>query len=105
MKSKSPKQKGMRCTCGYDFAQQMLRGSRAIQSFAVVNDRDYQTFLKLEMKVLRKPQGSDARLRAIARSSEYVGSLNICPKCSRLLLSQPGAGASDGSLVSYTRED
>ena len=94
----------MRCHCGYDFAKQMLKGSRAFQSFAVVNNRDYQTFLKLETKVLRA-RGSDAKLGAIARSSEYVGCLHVCPKCSRLLLLQPHAGASDGSLVRYTRED
>ena len=103
MKRRSPEKKDMRCHCGYDFARQMLRRGCSFQSFAVVNQQDYQTFLKQETKVLRSRRGSDARLRAIARSSEYVGCLHVCPKCSRVLLLQPGA--SDGSLVCYARED
>lgn len=105
VKTRKPERKSMRCHCGYDFARQMRRGGRTDRSFAVIHREDYQTFLKLEAKVLRARRGSDARLRAVARSSEYVGSLHLCPKCSRLLLLQPGAGASDGSLVSYARED
>ena len=83
VKSKKPKQKGMRCICGHDFAQQTMQGRHTRQSFAVANRRDYQTFLKLEMKVLQERRGTDDRLRAIARSSEDVGSLYVCPKCSR----------------------
>ena len=95
----------MRCKCGYDFARRMIERRRSDQSFAVVNHEDYRTFLKLETKVLQARRGSDARSRAIARSAEYIGCLRLCPKCSRLLLLQPGGGASDGSLASFVRED
>ena len=91
LKNRSTKQNGMRCKCGYDFARHITERRRGGQSFAVVNHTDYQTFLKLEAKVLRARRGSDARLRAIGRSSEYIGCLHLCPKCSRLLLLQPGA--------------
>ncbi len=104
MKNRSTKQNGMRCKCGYDFARHMIKRKRSGQSFAVVNYKDYRAFVKLETKVLQA-RGSDARLRAIARSSEYVGCLHQCPECSRLLLLQPSAGASDGSLAFFTRED
>ena len=92
----------MRCKCGWSFSAP--RNRRKFESFAVVNDKDYQTFLRLE-NATQRSRGEDAKLCAIARASDYVGCLLACPACSRVLLLKPSAGSSDGSLTFYTKED
>ena len=74
--------------------------SRKFQSFVVVSDADYQRFLKAESCVLQAVS-QPAKLRAVARSSQLVGSLLECPDCGRLLLTKPD-GDSDGF---YSRDD
>jgi hypothetical protein len=90
----------MQCKCGYSFSREAAKRPRKFESYAVVRDRDYPALIKSEMRVLRA-SGEDAKLRAIARSSKYVGCLLECPKCSRLLLLKPGA---DDSVI-YLREE
>ena len=51
---------------------------KILESFAVVSDRDYQRFLTAEGRVLRAADES-ARSRAIARSSQFIGTLLQCP--------------------------
>lgn len=104
MKTPSKGKNGMRCKCGYSFSGEAIKRRRKFESFAVVNNRDYQAFLKSESRVLRA-RGQLARLRAIARSSEYVGCLLECPECSRVLLLKPSAGSSDGGATFYMREE
>jgi hypothetical protein len=46
-------------------------------------------------------KSEQAKMNAIARSSELVGSLMKCPKCSRTVLLKPGGADS----VFFQRED
>jgi hypothetical protein len=90
----------MRCKCGYSFSSEAAKRHRKFESFAVVRDRDYQAFLKSESRVLVS-KGEQAKMRAIAHSSELIGSLMECPQCSRTLLLKPGAA----DMVFFRRED
>ena len=90
----------MRCKCGYSFSSEAAKSDRKVESFAVIRDRDYQAFLKSESQILAS-KGQQAKLRAIADSSELVGSLMECPQCSRTLFLKPGAA----ELVFFRRED
>jgi hypothetical protein len=82
------KQSVTQCQCGYTFAYATPFGRRKFKSFAVVNDKDYQRFLKSEVKVLAA-LNAEAKMRAIAKSSQYVGALMECPECKRVLLTLP----------------
>ena len=93
-----------KCKCGYSFLQRLAAGVTGFESYAVINDKAYQAFLKSEVTVLRSQNGT-ARLRAIGRSSQFVGSLFECGKCSRLLLFRPGTESLEDSPVIYERED
>ena len=86
----------MLCKCGYSFSDV----DRKFESFAVVRDRDYKAFLKSESGVLAS-KSKQAKMRAIAHSSELVGSLMECPKCSRTVFLKPGGV----DLVFFRRED
>ncbi len=91
----------MRCKCGFLFSgQMMLQEPRPFESYAVIKDVEYQEFLKAEMKAARSDK-PDARLRKLARSATFVGSLLKCPKCARLLLLTPG----EANLEYYQREE
>ena len=94
---------GLRCKCGYRFALQATMRRRKFASFAVIDNGEYQAFLKSERGVLRA-RGERAKLQAIARSSKYVGCLFECPKCSRVLLLKPFARQSEGDWTSYMKE-
>jgi hypothetical protein len=94
----------MRCKCGYRFSGKAAKHQRKFESFTVVNDRDYQAFLKSERGVLRA-RGAQAKLRAIARSAEYVGCLFECPECSRVLLLKPSANSPDDVSTFYMKEE
>lgn len=83
----------MRCKCGYSFSREATKPNRKFESFAVVPDQDYQAFLKAESRVLAS-KIEQAKMREIARSSEFVGSLMECPECSRILFLKPGAADS-----------
>jgi len=89
----------MRCKCGYSFSNEVSGPDRKFESFAVIRDRDYRVFIKSETRVLAS-KGSDAKLRALARSSKFVGSLMECPKCLRAIFSEPGGA----NLVIFQRE-
>lgn len=78
----------MICRCGYNFVEAALAGGSVV-SYAVVNDADYQLFLKREMRV-KAARGKEAKFRALARSAELVGSLKVCPVCGRLRFLKPG---------------
>ena len=97
---KQPKAILAQCKCGYTFLATSIR-SRKFASYAVVRDKDYQRFLKAEVRVLQAPAELEAKLRAIGKSSKLVGSLLECPDCARLLLWTPGGG----SKAYYSRED
>jgi hypothetical protein len=75
----------MRCKCGFNFSVV----ERSFESYAVARDSDYAAFLKSERRI-QTAKTQSAKLRAIARSSELVGSLLECPQCSRILLLKPG---------------
>lgn len=78
----------MRCKCGYSFSQEVLgKDACGRQSYAVINDKHYRAFIRMEAKVLQAR--GEEKQRAIARSAKYVGSLHECPQCSRLLLVRP----------------
>jgi hypothetical protein len=70
------------------------------ESFAVINDRNYERLVKAEVGVL-SAVGEAAKLRAIFRASKLVGSLLGCPDCGRFLLVTPGGTAE----ALYLRED
>ena len=44
MKTSGKGKNGMRCKCGYSFSREAIKRRRKFESFAVVNDRDYQAF-------------------------------------------------------------
>lgn len=82
----------MTCKCGYRFAEEALaalegKRSQEYESYLVVNDRDYRTFLKKEVAA-RQARGL-ARTKALLRSARYAGQLLECPQCSRYLLIKP----------------
>ena len=86
----------MRCKCGYVFSGT----DRKFESFAVIHDRDYQAFLESERQV--SAAGSEAaKLKAVLHSSQFVGSLMECPRCSRTLFLKPGAA----DWVFFRREE
>ena len=90
----------MHCKCGYSFSTESSRSDRKFESFAVIRDRDYQTFLKSEVRVLAS-KNEKTKMNAIARSSEHVGSLIECPQCSRTVFLKPGGA----DLIFFQRED
>jgi len=90
----------MRCKCGYNFSNEAAKPDKKFESLAVVRDRDYQAFLKSESRVLAS-KGEQAKMGAIAHSSELVGSLMECPQCSWTLFLKPGAP----DLLFFRRED
>jgi hypothetical protein len=83
-----PQQSVSQCKCGYTFSYATPIDRRNFRSFAIISDKDYQRFLKSEVKVLAALDG-ETKLRAIAKSSRYVGSLIECPECKRVLLTLP----------------
>ena len=87
------------CKCGYTFLATSIR-SRKFASYAVVRDKDYQRFLKAEVRILQAPD-EPTKMRPHAQCSKLVGSLLECPDCARLLLWTPGGG----SKAYYSREE
>lgn len=85
----------MRCKCGHVFEQEADH-----ESYALVNDKDYVKFLVAEIEV-QQCADEEARQAAIARSSQYVGFVLECPKCSRLVVHTAGAKA----LAFYKRDE
>ena len=94
------KKAGRTCKCGYVFSNTPSIRARKFESFAVVNNRSYQRFLKAEVVVLGAADGI-AKLLAIGRSSKLIGSLLECPDCGRFVLYLPGGS----SEAFYLRED
>jgi len=94
----------MQCTCGYLYSKHISRGVRKFESYALVDRRDYLAFLRSEMKVLGA-RSAGSRLRAIARSAEYVGDLLECPNCSRLLLVKPHRTCRRQAALLYKKDE
>ena len=93
----------MRCRCGFDFAQAKIHSRPQFESYAVINDRDYLTFIRLESEALGIADEETA-LGALAKSSEYAGSMLECPKCSTVLLVPPASVCSGRCSVVYMRK-
>ncbi len=98
----------MLCKCGFCFTPEMLaKTKREFDSFAVINDKAYQRFLKRELEVVATGNGQDpdAHAHAVARASAHVGSIRVCPKCSRLLFLRPGTRAGEFYREVYQKEE
>lgn len=79
----------MKCKCGFNFVKARLaKGKKAYVSYALVNDKNYQRFLRAEMKVLQAPD-KKSKSAAIARSARFVGTVMKCPRCSRIGIVDP----------------
>jgi hypothetical protein len=95
----------MNCTCGYSFSKAFFRSLRSgkkaspYKSFALIKNTDYLKVMKLEAKVLEAKPGL-SRIKAVAKSGEYVGTAMTCPKCARLTLIMPRTNR----RVVYARE-
>ena len=87
------------CDCGYEFLAMSIL-TRKYRSFGIINDRDYQRFVKFEVRVAEASEPA-GKLRAIAKSSKYIGSVLECPDCGRLLVNMPGE---DRSVYTLSRE-
>ena len=75
----------MQCKCGYNFNEHALDESRPYNSYAVIHDKDYPRFMKWEVRSA-KSRTKKNKLAALAHSAQYVGSLQECPICLRLML-------------------
>lgn len=82
----------MQCKCGHEFVHAV--GGKATEelrsSYALIADRDYRKFLKLELKALQADTAAKRRA-AILKSSKFVGFAMDCPKCKRLVIYRPEA--------------
>ena len=87
------------CDCGYEFVAMSIR-TRKYRSFGIIDDRDYQRFIKLEVRVAEASQPA-GKLRAISKASKYIGSVLVCPDCGRLLVNMPGE---DRKVYTLSRE-
>lgn len=88
------------CKCGYIFEHSVSVRRQRYKSYAVIDDGDYQRFLKAEVRLLRA-RGLTAKLRATAQSAKYVGLLLECPNCRRVRMIIPG----EETDRSYLRDD
>lgn len=94
----------MICKCGYNFTRAWLEANEVKQkqpyvSFMLVNDKSYKKFIKSEMKVLQA-KNKDDKLKAIAKSATFTGSMCVCPECSRLTIVM-----SDGNGMMHYKAD
>lgn len=94
----------MLCECGYRYSNQTGTRAEPYKSYALVDDKDYQKFLEMEVKIHQLDDGP-AKWRAVARASGQVGRLLECPQCSRLLLIKPGANSPGCAPVFYIKEE
>lgn len=80
----------MLCKCGYSFSKAKIENNEdpGFESYALVNNEKYMTFLRREVKVLASSK--EDRMRAISNASQYAGSVMVCPECSRVTISWPG---------------
>ena len=84
--------RNVKCKCGEKLG---LHSASACDFYALVNYKHYKTFLKAEMKVIQCYEEDD-KLNAIATSSQYVGVLIKCQRCSRIILFDADEQTSDG---------
>lgn len=87
----------MRCVCGYDFTDDVLRsvrerGAKGHDSYLLVHDRDFKKFIRHEVKwaASAAAKDKDGALRSIAKAAKYAGGVHVCPECARLHLWAPG---------------
>ncbi len=98
----------MQCNCGFCFSPESLAGAkRGFDSYAVINDRAYRRFIKLELAAMASSEVGDmvTYLSLLARASKYVGSIRVCPKCYRLLFVRPGTRQNECVFEIYRREN
>ena len=98
----------MQCNCGFCFSQESLVGAkREFDSYAVINDRAYRRFIKLELAAMASLEVGDmvTYRSLLARASKYAGSIRVCPKCYRLLFVRPGARQDECVFEIYRREE
>jgi len=77
----------MFCKCGKYYHDILVRDQN--ETYLVVRDRDYLEFLKLEQAAISSTS-EGAKLRILAESSKYAGTLMRCSQCGRLIFRQPG---------------
>lgn len=87
----------MKCLCGYLFA---AVEQNTDNDFALIRNRDYQSFLKLEQRVLAAKTEEES-LSPIAKSARLVGNVKECPECGRVVITPAGE---DGPAGYFTRE-
>ncbi len=80
----------MLCDCGFSFFNAKTKKPRRHKSYTVIDDKDYRTFIKIEMKAWQG-RSKEARLSAVARAAQYVGSLHRCPKCGAYTFLKPNS--------------
>jgi hypothetical protein len=75
----------------------MLTG-RAVESYAVIRDRDYMKVIRKECKILSEKKKL-RRHALIANAATWVGSLMRCPDCGAWLLMTPQRGPGGSKTV------
>ena len=81
----------MKCVCGFSFVPHFRDNEpQAFQSYALINDEGYLDFVDLEIEI-RKCTDEDAKNSKIGQAAVNIGSVRICPNCSRLKIVWPGA--------------
>jgi DNA-directed RNA polymerase subunit RPC12/RpoP len=90
-----------RCECGYNFAKGHIDGSLR-ESYALIHSDDYLRVMKKE-HLLTLESRRKRRLKMIAESSEWVGSLMECPECGIFLLVKPQRNGDDGEMILLRR--
>ena len=81
----------MKCKCGFIFMPHFRDNEpQAFESFALINDEGYLDFVDLEIEI-RTCTNERIKSKKIAQAAVNVGSVTICPDCSRLKISWPGA--------------
>jgi hypothetical protein len=90
-----------KCECGYNFAKGHGDGSLQ-ESYAVIHRGNYLRVVQKE-HVLMMESRRKRRLKMIAQSADWVGSLIACPKCGAFLLVKPQRAGDDDAVILLKR--
>lgn len=90
-----------KCACGYNFAKGHIDGSLR-ESYAVIHSDDYLRVVEKE-HVLTLESRRKRRLKMLAESAAWVGSLMECPECGAFLLVKPQRVGDDGEMILLKR--
>jgi hypothetical protein len=94
----------MQCKCGYLYSSVAPPWKNPkVESYAVIDDRTYTAFLRSEAR-FHACRDRKSKFQALGRSSEYVGVLLRCPRCSRLLFLRPSKTGRHQPLAFYTED-